>query len=128
MPDELDSILDQAIKSYSAVEPSTDLAGRILYQSQLHMTSPRRGWKLALAIALPLAAAIALMLVFAVRMNLPKPPAPIASQPATPSIATPKVPETLAAATHKPAVPLRHRAHSARASNSWARSLPAPYS
>jgi hypothetical protein len=123
MPDELDQLLDEAIRSYAAAEPSPDLAARILRQAQMQAPSSRRGWKLVLAVALPLAVTLTAF-VFAGRMNLPAPPAPIASQPPTPSIATPKAPEALAVATSKPA-PVRHHVRAAR---SWARPLPPPYS
>lgn len=127
MPDELDAILDEAIKSYSAAEPSPDLAARILYQSQLHTVSPRRGWKLALAFALPIAAAVTLAFVFAGRINLPAPPEPIASAPSTPSVAAQPQPAKMLAAAVEP-VPTHRKVHKALRRDSWARPLPPPYS
>lgn len=132
MRDELDQILDEAVKSYAAIEPPPELPARILRQAQPISAPQRNHWRLALAIALPLAAALALAFVFAGRMNFPKPPTPVASQPPTPSVVIPKPPqpqETLAT-TRKPAVPVlaRYHAHQARPARSWARPLPAPYS
>ena len=129
MPDELDTILDQAIQSYSAAEPSPDLAGRILYQSKLHTAAPRRGWKLALAVALPLAAAVALAFVLLGQWTLSKPPATIASAPSTPSVAQPA--KTLVATaepvqTHRKV--RKAASHSTESGKSWARPLPPPYS
>lgn len=128
MPDELDQLLDEAIKSYAAAEPSPDLAGRILYQSQLQHASPRRGWKLALAFALPVAAAVALAFVLLGPWTLPKPPATIASTPPTPSIEQPV--KTLAAA--EPIATNRRvrktAGRSTESGKSWARPLPPPYS
>lgn len=133
MPDELDQVLDEAIKSYSAVEPSPDLAARILYKSQLHKSSPRRGWKLALAAALPVAAAVALALVLLGQWALPKPPATIASAPSTPSVVQtqPKPAKVLASAAEPVESHRRVRkAASSRYENgkSWTRPLPPPYS
>jgi len=125
MPDELDQILDEAIRSYAAAESSADLAMRILHQSQLHNVSPRRGWKLALALALPVAAALALGFVLLGPWTLPKPPVTIASAPSTPRVTLhpqPRPPEVLAAAIRKPV-----RAHTRKA-QSWTRPLPSPYS
>ena len=86
MPDELDQLLDEAIKSYSAVEPSADLAARILHQSQLQMAPSRRGWKLAMAFALPVAAAVVLAFLLLGHWALPQPPPTIASAPSTPKL------------------------------------------
>jgi hypothetical protein len=112
MPDELDELLDEAIKSYSGIEPSPDLAGRILRQAQRHGTSPRRGRKLAFAFAVPLAAAAALAVVLLGQLALPKPPAAIAYLPSTPDVT----------------VHPRSHAHKVRAARSATRPLPAPYS
>lgn len=135
MRDELDQMLDEAIKSYAAVEPPPELPARILRQAQQEPAPRRNPWRLALAIALPLAATFALVLLFAGRMNLPEPPATVASQPPTPSIeiTTPtRPPETLAAATREPVQAHRRvRKAAGRSSEngkSWARPLPAPYS
>jgi hypothetical protein len=129
MPDELDKILDQAIRSYSAAEPSPDLAGRILYQTRLQIASPRRGWKPVLAVALPFAAAVALAFVLLAPWTLPKPPATIASAPSTPSVVQPA--KTLGAAAEPVQPHRRVRKAASRSSEngkSWARPLPAPYS
>ncbi len=133
MPDELDQLLDEAIQSYAAAEPSADLAGRILYQSTLHTAAPRRGWKLALAFGLPLTAAVALALVLLGPWTLPKPPATIASAPSTPSMvqARPKPAKTLTAAVEPILVHRRVRKAVGRGSENgkwWARPLPPPYS
>jgi hypothetical protein len=127
MPDELDQLLNEAIKSYAAAKPSADLAGRILRQAQLHNVSPRRGWKLALALALPLAAAVALAFVLLGPWTLPKPPATIASAPSVPNIvqALPKPAKALDVATRE-TVPNHRRKATGR--SSWARPLPPPYS
>lgn len=129
MRDELDHILDKAIKSYAAIEPPPELPARILRQAQQEPALRRNPWRLALAIALPLAATFALVLLFTMRMNLPNSPTPIASQPPTPSVTTPKPPppETLVAAASKPD-PVHRHASPARAAHSWARPLPPPYS
>lgn len=129
MRDELDQMLNEAIKSYAAVEPPPELPARILRQAQLEPAPQRNRWRLALAFALPLAATLTLVFLFAGQMNLPKPPESIASQPPTPTTPKPQPPETLAAATSKPApVPIQRHAHTARKPRSWVRPLPAPYS
>ncbi|MFZ0662787.1 MAG: hypothetical protein WAM66_08855 [Acidobacteriaceae bacterium] len=126
MRDDVDQILENAVESYAAVEPSPELASRILERAQ-HVPAPRRGWKLALAFAVPLAAALALAFVLAGQWALPKPPAAVASAPTTPDVTArtrPQPAETLAAApvqTHRSV----RKAHAAR---STARPLPAPYS
>jgi hypothetical protein len=129
VPDELDTILDQAIQSYSAVEPSPDLAGRILQQAQ-QVPAPRRNrLGLTLAFAVPLAAALGLAFVLAGQWALPKPPAAVASLPSTPDIAAythSQLTETLAAAPREP-VPRGTYARKIRTARSTARSLPAPY-
>jgi hypothetical protein len=127
MPDELDQILDEAIRSYAAAESSADLAGRILRQAQLHNVSPRRGWKLALALALPVAAAVALGFVLLGPWTLPQPPATIASAPSVPSVvqALPEPTKALDVATRETAPNHRRKASS---HSSWARPLPPPYS
>ncbi|MGH9585535.1 MAG: hypothetical protein ACRD3F_01175, partial [Acidobacteriaceae bacterium] len=102
MPDELDTIVDEAIKSYSAAEPSPDLAGRILRQAQTQGRSSGRRWKLALVFALPIAAAVALGIVLLGQWALPKPPVSIASAPSTPSLVHPQPAKTIAAAVHVP--------------------------
>lgn len=130
MRDELDQILDQAIKAYAGVEPSPELTVRILRQAQREPSPRHNRWRLALAIATPLAAALALAVVFAGRMSLPASPAPLASQPPALNIearTSIQPPETLATSTSIPASAHPH-AHPARAARSWARSLPAPYS
>lgn len=135
MPDELQTILDEAIKSYSAVEPSADLAGRILSLAQQQAPSPRRGWKLALAFALPVAAALALAFVLLGQWTLPKRPTVVATVPPTPRVAIQaheRPTEMLAAAKREPVPTHRkvRKAASRRSENrkSWARPLPAPYS
>jgi len=129
MRDELDRILDEAIKSYAAIEPPPALPARILRQAQQDPAPQHNRWKLALALTLPLAAALALAFMFVGPMSLPKPPAPVALQPPTPSIETSTAQETLAAATSKPApVPTQRHAHSMQKPRSTARPLPAPYS
>ena len=125
MSDELDQILDEAIRSYAAAESSADLAMRILHQSQLHNVSPRRGWKLALALALPVAAALALGFVLLEPWTLPKPPVTIASAPSAPKVVQPA--KTLAVVTREP-VQTHRRVRKASGRNSWARPLPPPYS
>lgn len=108
MPDELDQMLDEAIHSYSAKEPSADLAVRILREAQVQKPSPRRRWKLALAFALPVAAALVLAFVVLGPWTLPEPPAAIASVPSVPIMVYAHVQPTkmLAAATRKPVRPL----------------------
>lgn len=128
MRDELDTLLDEAIKSYSAVEPSPDLAGRILRQSQRETPSPRRGWKLALAFGLPLTAAVALATVLLGQWALPKPPLAIASAPATPSAAAPAISQRPKEASAALREPVRTHARKVHAARSWARPLPPPYS
>ena len=91
MPDELDTLLDHAIKTYSAAEPSPDLAARILRQAQMQAPLPRHGWKLVLAFALPVAAALTLAFILPGRGTLPKLPATIASAPTTPSVTPTRV-------------------------------------
>lgn len=130
MPDELDTLLNEAIKSYSAAEPSPDLATRILRQAQMQAPLPRHGWKLALALALPLAATFTLAFVLAEHWALPKPPATIASAPTTPSVALhahPQSTKTVAATTQEQ-LPTHRRVHKAVSRSSWARPLPPPYS
>lgn len=124
MPDELDTILDEAIQSYSAVEPSPNLAVRILYQSQLQVISPRRGWKLAFAFALSFAAAVALAFVLLGPWSLPKPPATVATAPTTPSVVQPARRFAIAAES----VQTHRKVRKAAGRNSWARPLPPPYS
>ncbi|HEU4983804.1 MAG TPA: hypothetical protein VFT88_14080 [Acidobacteriaceae bacterium] len=124
MPDELDQLLNEAIKSYAAAKPSADLAGRILRQAQLHNVSPRRGWKLALALALPVAAAVALGFVLLGPWTLPKPPMTVATAPSVPSVI--QRAKTLAAVTEP--VPAHRRVRKASSRSSWARPLPPPYS
>lgn len=131
MPDELDTILDQVIKSYSAVEPSPDFAGRILRQAEMQAPSPHRGWNRALAFALPLTAALALAFVLLGQWALPKPPATIASAPSAPEVgvyAHFQSAETLAATATREPLPAHRRARTTASRSSWARPLPAPYS
>lgn len=125
MPDELDTLLDEAIKSYSAVEPSPDLTGHILRQAQAQAPAPGRGWKLALAFGLPLAAALALAFVLLGQWALPKPPTAVASAPSTPSVAVQanSQPAEMVAAVAEPV-----QIHPRVRKTSWARPLPAPYS
>lgn len=130
MREELDTILAQAIESYSAVEPSPDLAGRILRQAQMQAPSSRRGWKPVLAFGLPLAAALALAFVLLGQWGLPKPPAAVASVPSTPGFASqvhPQPAKTMAVATRE-VLPAHRRARNPASRRSWARPLPAPYS
>lgn len=123
MGNDLDRILENAVKSYAAVEPSPELAGRILQKAQQHGPSPRREWKLVLAFALPLPAALALVFVLAGQWALPKPPQAIASVPSTPHVAI--HPHLQPAETRKPAREHAREAHSIR---SAARPLPPFYS
>jgi hypothetical protein len=129
MPDELDQVLDEAIKSYSEVEPSPDLARRILYQSQVQNASPRHGWKLAPAFAMPAAAAAALALALLGQWAMPKPPANIASAPSVPSVVeTHSQPAKALAVTAEPVQAHRRDRKAASRRKSWARPLPPPYS
>lgn len=130
MADELDTILDEAIKSYAAVEPSPDLAGRILRQAQQHGGSPRLGWKLALAFTVPVAAAAILAVVLLGQWGLPKHPTVVATVPSVPSVtvhAQPQPAEMLAVAKREP-IPAHRRVRKASSRSSWARPLPPPYS
>jgi len=130
MPDELDTLLDQAIKTYSAAEPSPDLAARILRQAQQEPAPRHNRWRLALAFALPLAAALTLAFILPRHWTLPKPPATIASAPTTPRVARharPDQTKTVAATTQEQ-LPIHRRVRKAVSRSSWARPLPPPYS
>jgi hypothetical protein len=94
MRDELDLLLDDALKSYTAVDPSPGLATRIVERAQDDLTPRRRIWAWAMGFALPLAAAGALAFVLAGRLALPRPPtAVVASLPAVPRIPEQQVSE-----------------------------------
>ncbi|MGC2161619.1 MAG: hypothetical protein WA634_06915 [Silvibacterium sp.] len=130
MQDDLDQILENAVKGYTAVEPSPKLATRILMRAE-QTTRPQHGmWFWMVAASLPLAAALALAFVLAGQWALPKPPVTAASLPPPPNIAVrarPQPAEMLAAAPREP-VHLHTHAQEIRAARSTARSLPAPYS
>lgn len=88
MQEDLDRILDNALKSYVAIDPSPDLASRIIHRTE-SAVPPRparrhRGWMIALA--LPFAAAVALALVLTQLWPTPPPPTVIASLPMVPSL------------------------------------------
>jgi len=130
MPDELDTLLDQAIKTYSAAELSPDLAARILRQAQQEPAPRHNRWRLALVIALPVAAALTLAFILPGHGTLPMPPATIASTPTTPSVARharPDQTKTVAATTQEQ-LPLHRHVRKAVSRSSWARPLPPPYS
>lgn len=130
MPDELDTLLEQAIKIYSAAEPSPDLAARILRQAQQEPAPRHNRWRLALVIALPVAAALTLAFILPGHGTLPEPPATIASAPTTPSVVRhthPDQTKTVAATTQEQ-FPTDRRVRKAANRSSWARPLPPPYS
>lgn len=120
MRDELDRIVDDAVKHYGEVDPAPDLAERILRRAQLESRPQPRRWKLALAIALPLAAAAVLAFVLAAWMKLPPAPMAVATAPAVPELHAVRVAAHLTAE----AVHTRPRKLKVRA----ARPLSAPYS
>jgi len=129
MPDELDQLLDEAIRSYAAAEPSADLAGRILRQAQQESAPHHNRWRLVLAFALPVAAAVALALVLLGQWALPKPPANIASAPSVPSVVeTHSQPAKALVVTAEPVQAHRRDRKAASRRKSWARPLPPPYS
>lgn len=119
MRDEFDALIDDAVKSYAGAEPSPELAAGILRRAQQEALPQRKGWKLALAVVLPLAAAAALAFAVVGRVGLPQTPAVVAVVPAVPEVQE-------ASALHAvKAEPVRARAHRRRFEA--ARPLPAPY-
>jgi hypothetical protein len=131
MRDRLDIALDDALKSYAAVEPSPGLAVRILRQARQGSAPRRSNWRWTLAFALPSVAALALAFVFAGRVSLPAPPPAIASLPSPPGadagVTTREqlqIPGTVLTAVRREPI----REHKARTARSAARPLPAPYS
>lgn len=118
MWDEFDAIIDDAIKSYAAAEPSPDLAANLLRRAQSERLQEHKGWKLAMAFALPVAAAVALAVVLVGRLSLPQAPVAIATVPAVPVVHG--VPVTSA----KAAKPAQTRLRKFKVE---AHPLPAPY-
>lgn len=125
MQDEFDAMIDTAVTSYAAAEPSPDLAAGILRRAQKEPLPQRKVWKLALAFALPLAAAAALAVVLVGRLSLPQAPVMVAAVPATPNVQAVSAMNAVAPA---PVHPHARRIEVARTSaRSWARPLPPPY-
>lgn len=119
MRDKFDALMDNAVKSYAAAEPSPDLAATILRLAQQEPLPQRKRWQLALAFALPLAAATVLAVVLVGRLSLPQSPTAVAVAPAVPEVSLPKIQPAKAIA------PGHARAHARRLEA--ARPLPAPY-
>lgn len=122
MRDKFDTLIDDAVKSYAAAEPSPELAATILRHAQDERRPKRNGWKLTLAFALPLAAAAVLAVVLVGRLSLPQAPTAVAMAPAAP-----KVPKTMKVLEPKPVLVQRRAAIARRNARPAARPLPAPY-
>jgi hypothetical protein len=84
MRDKFDIALDNALRSYTAVEPSPDLAERILRRTQQDAPSRNRMMAWAVMSALPIAAALVLAILSVIRFALPEPPPELASRPVPP--------------------------------------------
>lgn len=80
MPDDLDLILEDAVKSYAAVEPSSELVGRILRQAQHDFPSRHGMAAWAVMSALSIATALVLAILSVTRFALPEPPPELASR------------------------------------------------
>lgn len=126
MHDELDTLaetlIDDAVKSYTAAEPSPELATSILRHARQQQLPRHTGWKFAAALALLAPAAVVLLLL---RGPLAMPPAPaaIAALPAVP-----RIPAAHALARTKvKTLPTRAHIAGAEAAESTVRPLPTHY-
>lgn len=86
MRDELDTIIENAVRSYAAAEPSPELAASILRRAQQGPLPQRKSRRLALAVAVAVAATAALAFVLVGRLSLPAAPTAVATAPAAPEI------------------------------------------
>lgn len=87
MHDEFDTLIDSAVKSYAAAEPSPELATGILRRVHLEPQPRRAHWKLAIALAVPVAAAVAMMVVLlAGPLAMPPAPEAVTITPAVPQM------------------------------------------
>lgn len=122
MRDEFDALVESAVKGYAAAEPTPELAAKILQHAQSERLPRRKGWKLALAFALPLAAGAVLAVVLVEQPSSPQAPTPLAVVPAAPNVA-----QTAKVLEPEPVRARRRVAVAQGPAKSAARPLPAPY-
>jgi hypothetical protein len=123
MHDEYDALIDNAVKSYAAAEPSPELATGILRLVQQELLPRRAGWKPAMALALLVATVVMTAVLLAGRLAMPPAPATVATVPAVPQI---QAPPALANEAPK-AMPARARRVRAEEARSTMRPLPMQY-
>lgn len=121
MHDDFETVIDGAVKSYAAAEPSPELATIILRRAQQEPMPLRLSPRLALALALPFAAVIAIMAtVLAGPLDLPPAPNAVATAPAAPKM------ETQPASVEAAPKPMPAHAPGARAQAARSTVLPLP--
>lgn len=126
MHDEFDRLIDEAVTSYAAAEPSPELATSILLRAQQELLPRRAGWKLALALALPVTAAIAVLAaVLAGQLAMPPAPPTVATDPSVPQMPAEQPQQMMKAAVNP--LPARARAPKSEAARSAVRPLPTQY-
>lgn len=125
MHDEFDTLIDNAVQSYSAAEPSPELATIILRRAQQEQRQRHNPWKLAMTLALPVAAVAVIALMLARPMAMPPAPPAVATAlaPAAPAM---QAPAALVQATAKSKPAAAHVA-GVQTSRSIVRPLPTHY-
>jgi hypothetical protein len=96
---DLERMMEDAVKSYAAVEPSADFELRVL--SRVRQLEKPRAARWGWAVGLPIAMATILAVVIMQQMRLPEPPPTIAVFPATAPDTLPRSVSSAASPNHE---------------------------